>query len=184
MKKKKERRTKGKGERKYSIKYHSISSTKTEKEWWVTLYLLPFLVVVLQLLSWFQLFETPGLQHSRLPVLHPLLEFAQTHFHWVGYAIQPFHPLSSRSLAFNLSCIRVFPKKLALHISTPKYWSFSFSIVLPMNIQDWFPLELTVLTSLQSKGLSRIFSSTTVQKHQSWTFSFLYGPPLIPIHNY
>ena len=38
--------------------------------------------------------------------------------------------------------------------------------VLPMNIQDWFPLGLTCWTSLQSKGLSRVFSNTTVQKHQ------------------
>ena len=41
---------------------------------------------------------------------------------------------------------------------------------LPMNIQDWFPLGLTGLISLQSKGLSRVFSSTTVQKHQGFWF--------------
>ena len=62
--------------------------------------------------------------------------------------------------------IRVFSSESALHIRWPKYWSFSFSSVLPMNIQDWFPLGLTVLISLQSKGLSRVFSSTTIQKHR------------------
>ena len=62
---------------------------------------------------------------------------------------------------------RIFSSESVLCIRWPKYWSFSFSIfLLPMNIQDWFPLGLTGLISLQSKGLSRIFSSTTVQKHQ------------------
>ena len=62
--------------------------------------------------------------------------------------------------------IRVFSSESVLHIRWPKYWSFSFSIVLPMYIKDWFPLGLTGLISLQSKGLSRVFSNTTVQKHQ------------------
>ena len=50
--------------------------------------------------------------------------------------------------------------------------------VLPMNTQDWFPLGLTCLISLLSKGLLRDFSNTTVQKHQFFAFSFLYGPTL------
>ena len=61
--------------------------------------------------------------------------------------------------------IRVFSKFFSvLHIRWPKYWSFSFSIVFPMTIQDSFPLGLTSL-NLQSKGLGRVFSNTTVQKH-------------------
>ena len=56
--------------------------------------------------------------------------------------------------------------------------------VLPMNIQDWFPLGLTGLISLQSKGLSRAFSSTTVRKHQFLVFSLLYGPTLTSIQDY
>ena len=48
------------------------------------------------------------------------------------------------------------------------------ALVLPMNIQDWFPLGLTGLISLQFKGLSRVFSNTTVQKHHSSVLSFLY----------
>ena len=52
--------------------------------------------------------------------------------------------------------------------------------VLPMNIQDWFPWGLTGWISLLSKGLSRVFSNTTVQKHQF----FLYGPTLTSIHDY
>ena len=62
--------------------------------------------------------------------------------------------------------IRVFSSKSAFCIKWPKYWSFSFSSVFPMNIQDWFPLGLTGLIFLQSKGLSRVFSKTTVQKHK------------------
>ena len=62
--------------------------------------------------------------------------------------------------------IRVFSTKSVLHIRWPEYWSFSFSISPLMNIQDWFPLGLTGWISLQSKGLSRVFSNTTVQKHQ------------------
>jgi len=58
------------------------------------------------------------------------------------------------------SHIRVFSNQPVLHITWPKYWS------LPMNIQDWFPLGWTGWISLQSKGLSRVFSNTTVQKHQ------------------
>ena len=64
------------------------------------------------------------------------------------------------------SSIRAFSKESLLCIRWPKYWSFSFSLSLPMNVQDWFPLGLTGWISLQSKGLSRVFSNTTVQKHQ------------------
>ena len=60
---------------------------------------------------------------------------------------------------------RVFSSESVLCIRRPTYWSFSFSIN-PMNIQHWFPLRLTGLISLMSKGLSRVFSSTTIQKHQ------------------
>ena len=63
--------------------------------------------------------------------------------------------------------IRVFSDESALHIRWPKYWSFSFSISpSKMNIEGWFPLVWTGVTYSQSKGLSRDFSSTTIQKHQ------------------
>ena len=60
--------------------------------------------------------------------------------------------------------IRVFSNASALHIRWPKYWSSAS--VLPINIQGWLPLGLTGLISLLSKGLSRVFSSTTIWKHQ------------------
>ena len=56
--------------------------------------------------------------------------------------------------------------------------------VLPMNIQNWFPLGRTGWISLLSKGLSRVFSNTTVQKHQYSALSFLYCPTLTSIHDY
>ena len=62
--------------------------------------------------------------------------------------------------------IRVFSNGSALRIRWPEYWSFSFSIIPSKNTQDWFPLEWTGWICLQSKELSRVFSNTTVQKHQ------------------
>ena len=58
--------------------------------------------------------------------------------------------------------IRVFSNESVLHIRWPKDWSFSLASVLPMNIQEWFPLERTGWISLLSKGLSRVFYNTTV----------------------
>ena len=104
--------------------------------------------------------STPG-----FPVLHYLPEFGQTHVHWNGDTIQPSHPLSRPCPPnFNLSQHWGLFNDSALCIRWPKYWSFSISS--PMYIQGWFPLGLTGLISLLSKGLSRVFSSTTVQKHQ------------------
>ena len=63
--------------------------------------------------------------------------------------------------------IRVFSNEsVLLHIRWPKFWSFSSASVLSMNSQAWFPLEWTGWISLHSKGLSRVFSNTTIQKHQ------------------
>ena len=60
--------------------------------------------------------------------------------------------------------IRVFSSESALHINWPEYWSFSFSISPSNDIHGWFPSGLTGLISLLSKGLSSIFSNTTVQE--------------------
>ena len=67
--------------------------------------------------------STPG-----FPVHHQLPEPTQTHIHHVGDAIQPSHPLSSPSPAFNLSQHQGFSNESVLRIRWPKYWSFSFSI--------------------------------------------------------
>ena len=100
-------------------------------------------------------------------VHHQLPEFTQTHVHWVSDAIQPSHPLSSPSpLVFNLSQHQGFSNELVLHIRWPNYWSFSFSISPSNEYSGLFPLGWTGWFSLQSKGLSRVLSNTTVQKHQ------------------
>ena len=64
------------------------------------------------------------------------------------------------------SSIRVFSNESTLHMRWPKYWSFSFGISPSKNAQDGSPFKWTGWISLQSKGLSRVFSNTTVQKHQ------------------
>ena len=73
------------------------------------------------------------------------------------------HPLLRSPSIF--PSIRVFANESVLCIRWPKYCSFSFSI-LPMNTQDWSALGWTCWISLQSKGLSRVFSNSTVEKHQ------------------
>ena len=106
--------------------------------------------------------STPGFS-----VLHDLPECAQTHLHCINDAIQPSHPLSPPS-----SCLQSFPASgfspmSQLFTSGGQSTGVSASAsALPMNIQDWFPLGLTALMFLLSKGLSRVFSSTTLQKHQ------------------
>ena len=117
------------------------------------------------------------------PVLHYLPEFAQTHAHWVSDVIKISQPLPPHSpLALNLSQYQSLFQwvdsldqvakisELQLYHQSFQWISsvqFSCSVLsVPMNIQCWFPLELTGLISLLSKGLSRVFFSTTVRKHQ------------------
>ena len=101
------------------------------------------------------------------PVHHQLPEFTQTHIHWVSDAIQPSRPLSSPFPPDpNPSQHQSFP--MSQHFawggqSTGVSASASF---LPKNTQGWSPLGWTGWIFLQSKGLSRIFSNTTVQKQQ------------------
>jgi len=131
--------------------------------------------------------STPG-----LPVRYYLLEFTQTHGHWVGDAIQPSHPLSSPLLPPSIfPSIRVFSNESVLLIRWPECWSFSFNISPPMNIQDWFPLGWTGWISLQSKGLLRVPwrvldpSPTPQFKNiSSSVLSFLYSPTLTSIQDY
>ena len=66
-----------------------------------------------------------------------------------------------------LPSFRVFSNESVLCIRWPKYWISASASVLPMNIQDWFPLGLTGRISLQSKWLSGVFSNTTAQKQLS-----------------
>ena len=109
-----------------------------------------------------------GLKHARLPIPSP--------FPWVCPNSCPLSqwclPTISSSVVPFSSCLQSLPASRFYLVS----WLFTLGgqsigasasgSVLPMNIQDWFPLGLTGLISLLSKGLSRVFSNTIVQKHQ------------------
>jgi len=102
-----------------------------------------------------------------LPVRHQLLEFTQTNVHWVGDAIQPSHSLLSPSPpALNLSQHQGLFKCQLFASGGQRIGVSASTSVLPMNIKDWPPLGWTGWVSLQSRGFSRVFSNTTVQKHQ------------------
>ena len=112
---------------------------------------------------------TPGNTINRstpyIPILHYLPEFAQTYGQWC-------HPTISSSVTHFSICLQSFPASGSFLMS----WLFPLgdqiigasvsAAVLPMDIQGWFPLGLTGLMPLQSKGFSRVFSKTTAQKHQ------------------
>ena len=130
-----------------------------------------------------------GLQHARLP------------------CPSPFPRVCSNSCPLSWWCHPTIPSLVWMNVilfsclqSSPAWGSFPMSqlfasggqsigalasaSVLPMNIQGWFPLGLTFLISLQSKGLSRVFSNTQFKSINSLLFSFLYGPTLTFIHDY
>ena len=100
------------------------------------------------------------------------------------------HLTISCSVVSFSSCLQSFPtsgsfKMSQLFASGGQSIGVSASkSVLPMNTEDWFPLGWTGWISLQSKGLSRIFSNTTVQKHQFFYTQLLYSPTLTSIHDY
>ena len=124
--------------------------------------------VVVQALSHVLLFLTPWLQHARLPCPSPTPGACSNSCP----SSQWCHPTISSSVIPFSSCPQSFPASGSFLISQ-LFASGSQSIgvsasasVLPKNTQDWFPLGLIGLTPLQSKGLSRVFSNTIVQKHQ------------------
>ena len=120
-----------------------------------------------QLLGCVQSLWLHGLQHAGLPCPSPI-PGAYSNSCLSG---RWCHPTISSSVIPFSSCLQSFPASGSLMSQFFKSGGQSIGAsasasVLPMNIQDWFPLGLTGLISLQSKGLSRIFSNTTVQKHQ------------------
>ena len=116
--------------------------------------------------------STPG-----SPVLHSLPEFAHIELVMLSNQLNPFS-----------FCLQTFPASGSFPVSqlfTSEGQNIGASAsVLPMNNQGWFPLGLTYLISLCAKRLSRVFSSTTIQKHQSSALSHLYDPILTSIHDY
>ena len=107
------------------------------------------------------------LEHTRLLCLSPTPRACSNSCplsHWC-------HPTISSSPAPSpppsvFPSIRVFSNESVLHIKQPNIGPSASASVIPMNILDWFPLGLNGLISLLSKGLSRVFSNTTIQKHQ------------------
>ena len=103
---------------------------------------------------------------------------------------QWYHPTISSSVIPFSFCLQSFPASGAFPVS--QFFASggqgigvsTSTSVLPTNIQDWFPLGLTGWISLLSKGPSRVFSNTTVQKHQFFCTQLLYSPALTSIHDY
>ena len=115
-----------------------------------------------------------GLQHARLPCPSQTPKACSNSCPSSRWC----HPTISSSVIPFSSCLQSFPASGSFPVSQ-LFTSGGHSIgasalasVLPMNIQDWFPLGLTGWISLQSKGLSRVFSNTTVQKHQFFSTQF------------
>ena len=125
-----------------------------------------------------------GLQHARLPRPSPSSRACSNSCPLSWWC----HPTISSSVVPFSSRLQSFPASGTF----PMSWLFSSgdqsvgasASVLPMNIQDWFPLGLTGLVSWQSKGLSRVFSNTTVQKNRFFVLSLLYCSTLTSILDY
>ena len=123
---------------------------------------------------------------SGFPVHHQLPELA--HSCPLGWWCHP--TISSSSVVPFSSCLQSFPASGSFQMSqffasgAQNTGVSASASVLPVNIQNWFPLGLTSFISLLSKGLSRVFSNTTVQKHQFFGAQLFYSPTLTSIHDY
>ena len=103
-----------------------------------------------------------GLQHARVPCPSPSSGVHPIHVQWVGDAIQPSHHLTPQSFPVS----GIFPMSWLFASDDQNTGVSASASVLLISIQGWSPLRLTGLISLLSKGLSGVFSSTTVWRHQ------------------
>ena len=120
-------------------------------------------------------------------VFDHLLEFAQSHVYWVDDAIQWAQSLSPSPLLLLPSIfpnIRSFPMNCLFASHSQGIGASASTVILPVNIQSWFPLGLTGLISLLFKGLSRVFSSTIVQKYHFFSTQPSLWSSLTPVHDY
>ena len=127
-----------------------------------------------------------ALQHARLPCPLPTPRACSNSCP----SSQWCHPTSSSSIVPFSSCLQSFPASGSFPMSQffpsggQSIGVSASASVLPMNIQDWFPLEWTGWISWESKGLSRVFSNTINRKCWFFRLSFLYSPTLTSIHDY
>ena len=126
------------------------------------------MTAVVQSLSCAQLFATPWTEVHQASLSFTISKFAQTHVHWVRDAIQPSHPLLPpfSSCLQSLPASGSFPRSWLFASGGQSFGASAAASVLPMNIQGWFPLGWTHLISLLSKGVSKVFSSTTIKRHR------------------
>ena len=145
----------------------------------------PLIIVVVQLFSCVWLCDSMDYSMPGIPVVSTRVCWNWCQLRWW------YHPTIPSCATLFSSCPQSFPPSGSL----PMSWLFASNgqsigasasaSVLPMNIQGWFPLRLTSLTSMQSKGLSRVLSSTTqFESINSLAFSLLYGPTITAIHDY
>ena len=126
-----------------------------------------------------------GLQHTRAPCPSPTPGACSNSCS----LSQWWHPATSSSAAafsYPQSFLGSgsFPESRLFTLCGQSTGASASALVLPINIQDWFPLGQTGWISLQSEGLSRIFSNITVKSINSSALSLLYGPTLTSIHDY
>ena len=120
-----------------------------------------------QSLSRVRLFSTPWIAARQASLSITNSRSSLRLIHRVIDAIQPSHPLSPLLILSSIPpSIRVFSNESALHMRCPRTGVSALASVLPKKSQGWSPSEWTGWITLQSKGLSRVFSNTTVQKHQ------------------
>ena len=135
-------------------------------------------VVIAQSLSCLQLFATPWTATCQaslsFTISWSLLKSLSTESVMLSNHLILCHPLILTLLSSIFLSIRVFSNESALLIKWPSIGTSVSASVLPMNSQDWFPLGLTGLISLLSKGLSRAFSNTTNWRHEFFGISHLY----------
>ena len=149
------------------------------------------IIFVVQFPSCVWLFVTHWTVAPDLPVPHHLPKFAQVHVHCIRAAIQQSYPLMPSSSALSLAQLQCLFQWIGFSHQVAKYWSFSFSIsneypgLISFRMDGWI--------ALLSKGLSRVFSSITIQKHRFFSTqpslwsSLLYGPTLwsfTSVHDY
>ena len=123
--------------------------------------------------------STPG-----FPVLHHLLEFAHTHVHCIGDAVQPSYSLSPCSPTFSLTSIRVFSNESVLPITWPQYWSFTFSISSSNEYSWLISFRIDWLDLLAVQGTLKSLLQHHIKSINPSVLSILQSPALKFVHDY